>query len=1167
VARNFPIVSTLCAALILGCLGRPAPLCAQDAWAREGSAQGRSSREGSAQAPEEDASEKAEDLVEQTLGSDIATASYYELVAWCRELGLSDAGTRQALQQRLYGYYGVSAPKEEVTEGKKRLLEIKSAVETQYFTVEEVDEDYVLLLGDVLVEIQEEEATHRIRAHRILVNQTENILSAEGGIEYTLIKGDEEEVFRGERLTFDVESWEGVFFGGGMQADRTVGGETIRFRFSGESISRLEGNTVVIDRGKITSCDVEGDPHYHIRARKIWVLAPNEWAILHAVLYVGRVPLLYLPFFFRPGDEFFFHPAIGYRDREGNFVQTTTYLIGQKKRSSSALSFLAATEQSTTQYEVERRGMFLRQIPDKPIQVQENRFLKVMIDLYARLGAFVGVEGSLPPNVDFKGGIARSRTVYYSPYPPSAPQVYFYTPWIPPDFESSWNESYVFGLRLPFRFGLESSWSLGSGPYRFSGKFEYFSDPFFTSDFYNRAEDTGLTRLVGIEPIEDTVTEGETRNLTWELSGRTDFSERLDTPLVKTLSLTNISANLFWQSKQNEELTGLDEDYDPSRQFYYPVSLKLPSASFQMRGDLASFSLPRVEGAAKASAERTPVPADLRLPEVTDAGDQRDGDQRDREQTAGEEGMGEEEAGEQRAVAGKTHPVLRTPEPKQSVPVSLQKTPLQFRLSYQIRPSLNVEQSFNTEEWDVPEEVTYDLKYTSFDTQGTSSLDYSMRVLENVLALSGNFALAGNFRSRRRQSFPAGAEWDNLVKSDQQYTQFNAKFTQGLDYFPFADDPIFGKTSLSYDVGSTFYRYVQYDALTASGEYYGEAIEWSDEWFTLHSAQAALRWRLFERDNSLSLSSQLPPRRGSFTGNLQFQIWLLTTTVNSVFQDTGAQANDWGDWGDWRFQPLVLRETLDLGEEVNFSEELRFDIEGFRETGSGLLSRSLTRVDLWDLFASLTYEWMEPLEFVASDWVPSGEPPAFLPSYVTVGYSHTGRERLFWKNRVRVSTSIDTSWSMNIQQFTDNSLEFSFTFDFWLHRFLKLSLTTSSYNNQTFKYFPGMVDKLNVPEFEYVDPIRDLLDSLNFFDEAARRRSSFNWRSVTVEAVHYLHDWNLRLSYQGRPVLDEAAVPKQYVWRNNFAVVLQWLPIPEIRSNPKVEWDKDKNEYVFSLRG
>jgi hypothetical protein len=1049
----------------------------------------------------EKTSEAAADLIEETLGSDIDTASYYELVAWCRDLGLNDAGTRQALQKRLYDYYKISPPEEVQADGKKRLLEIKSAKETQYFTIEEIDENYVLLLGDVLVEIQEEDATHRIRAHQILLNQTENILSAEGGIEYTLIKGNEEEVFRGERLTFDVDSWEGVFFGGSMEADRVVGGETIKFRFFGESISRLDNNTVVMDRGRITSCDNTDDPHYHIRARKIWVLAPNEWAILHAVLYVGNIPVLYLPFFFHPGDEFFFHPAIGYRDREGNFIQTTIYLIGQKKRSSSALSFLAATEQSTTQYEVERRGLFLRQLGDKPIQVDENRFLKLMFDIYSRLGGFAGIEGNFPPKINFKGGIGISRTIYLSDIESGR---LAYTPLFDDGgvYRSSWNESYLFGIALPFRFGLESSWSLGSGGYRFSGKFEFFSDPFFSSDFYNRSEDAGLTRLIGIEPIVESTGEGEKRNLTWELSGQTDFSEKFETPLIKTLSFPYIKANLYWQSRENNLLPDPDDDYDPARLFYYPVSLKLPSASFQMLGDLLDITRPSVRKAGKS--KKNALPTELRYPDQ----------------------LGAVHRSAATAVRGPTVaeselPLelfsLRPPQPQVNVPVSLQKTPLQFRLSYQVRPSMTVEQSFNTDNWQEPEDVTYDLKYTSLDTSGISSLDYSLSILENVLALSGNLALTGYYRSRYRQSFPTGTTWDNLVRGDQEYTQLNVKSTFGLDYFPLADDPIFGNTSLNYDISWILFRYIRDPAsLVDAPRYYSPPPEWSTDTVGLHSAQAALRWRMFDAENTLSLAAQLPPREGSLTGKLEFTVWLLTTTVNSVFKDTGGAGNDWGDWSDWRFQPLVVRETLRLGESVNLSEELRFDL--YSDAGSGLLSKSLTSMNLWN---------------------------------ITMGYNLAGKERLYWKNRIRIKTSLDTSWSMNIEQFTDNSLDFSLKVSLFLYKFLELSVTTTSYNNRTFQYFPALAAELGQP---HVKPITDLLKSFNFFDAADREESAFNLRSITVEAVHYLHDWNLTLSYVGKPILNEEALPNpQFEWGNTFSIILQWLPIPEFRSTIRGE--------------
>lgn len=1081
--------------------------------------------------------EAAENLIEKTLANDIHTASYYELVPWCRDLGLDDTGTRQALQQRLYAYYRISPPPAEpTTEGKTRLLEIKSAKETQYFTVEQVDEDYILLLGDVLVEIKEEEATHRIRAHKILLNETENILNAEGGIEYTLIKGTEEEVFRGERLTFNVDSWEGVFFSGGMEADRNVGGETIRFRFIGESISRLEGNTVVIDKGQITSCDIEENPHYHIRARKIWVLAPNEWAILNAVLYVGRIPLLYLPFFFRPGDEFFFHPAIGYRDREGQFVQTTTYLIGQKKRSSSALSFLAATEESTTQYELEREGLFLRPIPDKPTVVDENRFLKVMLDLYSRLGVFAGVEGSFP-KVDFKGGLARSRTVYKK----SDAFGSYYTPWIAEDgYDSSWNRSYIFGLELPFRFGVGSDWDIGSGPYSFSGRIEYFSDPYFTSDFYNRAEDTGLTRLVGIEPIEDTTTEGEKQNLTWEITGRIDFSEKFNTPLVKTLSFTNINANLFWQSYNNANFVAPspDAEHDPARKFYYPVTLKLPGISFQMLGELLNISLPSGKSTRKSEDQKTPPPTDLRPPKnLTAIG----GELEDRAPASSFEAD-----------------QLRPPLPKKSVPVSLQKTPFAFALSYQVRPNAAVEQTFNADGWNKPEDVTYDLKYTSYDTQGSSSLDYALRILENVLSWSGNLTLTGNYRHLNRHTVST-EEWNTVLSNAQAYSQLNFRSTNGLDFFPLADDPIFGKTSLGYDLSWIFYSYSLDQALSTLDNpvYQGSGLQFTAETVSQHIAQAALRWRMFEADNSLSVSAQLYPRQGNLTGNLQFTIWLLTTTVNSVLQDPNS---DWSDRSPWVFQPVVVRETLKLGENVLISEELQFDVS--KAADDGLLSRSLTSLDLWNLYGSLTYEWMEAQVYNSGTFVPEGTPEEFLLSYVTLGYKLEGKDRLFWKNRIRMNTSIDISWFMNVEQFTDNNLGFSLTFTFWLYKFLELSVTTTSYNNRTFQYFVAPAAELGRAP---VNPLIDLFNSFNFFDTAARRQSAFNLQSISVDLTHYLHDWNLKLSYVGRPVLNETAVPQQYEWGSTFSIVLQWIPIPELRSNLQGEVSGDTEE--FSLRG
>ncbi len=330
---------------------------------------------------------------------------------------------------------------------------------------------------------------------------------------------------------------------------------------------------MVLDRGIITSCDLPVDPHYQIKARKIWVLAPGEWAIASAVLYIGRVPVLYLPFFFRPGDEFFFHPAIGSRDREGNFLQTTTYLIGQKTRTPSALSVLAATEEQGQQYRREIRGLFLRQPEGEQVPVTENRFLKVFLDYYSRLGGFAGVSGDFPPKVSFRSGLGLSRNIYLTSKGYFALELDAFAP----SYESVWNKAWLFGLQIPFRYGLDGKWNLSGARSKLSGKFEYYSDPFFARDFYNRSEEMALTRLLGMEATQTLIHDrrGEARpELGAQYAGRVPDRGSRPLPEQAVGALPERQPLLAEQAAQSDTE---DKDLaDPTAYFYYPVSLKLP---------------------------------------------------------------------------------------------------------------------------------------------------------------------------------------------------------------------------------------------------------------------------------------------------------------------------------------------------------------------------------------------------------------------------------------------------------------------------------------------------------------------------------------------------------------------------------------------------------------
>ncbi|HEY9593762.1 MAG TPA: hypothetical protein VHE79_04750, partial [Spirochaetia bacterium] len=425
----------------------------------------------------------AQDLVTGSLASDIATSSYYALVDWCDQLGLDDTGSRADLQKRIAAHYKVTLP-EPAPEGK-RTVTVRSARQTEYYTATEVDEKYVILRGDVEIEVKDagDGTVQSIKAASVTYNQTRRTISAEGGVTYALTRGGQTDVFTGESLAFNLDTSEAVFYEG--RTTRTVkkSDSDLTYTFSGHTMTRMSNDTVTLEDGILTSSNAEGDPLYQVHAQSIWLLTPGEWALQNALLEIGRVPVLWFPALFWPGDDFIFNPNLGYKSREGSYLQTTTYLVGRKPKETNALSFLQLNDAGDAGYRLERHGMFLQKITDNAAPKDDGHYLKMMLDGYSRLGLFAGLAGDFSPLATFKGGIGFTRTIfydsttgYYTPYLPVASTGYE----VGQDF---WNSSSLFGLTVPFRYGLEGTVKSSGTSYNVSATFQLYSDPSFTSDF------------------------------------------------------------------------------------------------------------------------------------------------------------------------------------------------------------------------------------------------------------------------------------------------------------------------------------------------------------------------------------------------------------------------------------------------------------------------------------------------------------------------------------------------------------------------------------------------------------------------------------------------------------------------------------------------------------
>ena len=101
-----------------------------------------------AETPEAEGDTEAPSLVETTLALDIQTADYYELIAWCRQLGLAERGARKDLQNRLYAFYGIK-PSQEPAEKPGTRIVVESARSTENFTIDRIDESYLRLAGGI----------------------------------------------------------------------------------------------------------------------------------------------------------------------------------------------------------------------------------------------------------------------------------------------------------------------------------------------------------------------------------------------------------------------------------------------------------------------------------------------------------------------------------------------------------------------------------------------------------------------------------------------------------------------------------------------------------------------------------------------------------------------------------------------------------------------------------------------------------------------------------------------------------------------------------------------------------------------------------------------------------------------------------------------------------
>lgn len=1057
-----------------------------------------------------DLEEHPQSLYEKTLVKDLETAGYYELVAWLCSLDLPAQGSIESLRKALYSFYNISPESKESPSGS--IITIKSAKDTDYFTIEEKGQDMVRLQGDVIVEMEESDSNRRhiIKADELIFNQSEQSITARGNLEYRMISGDYEDLFYGDSLTFSISSWNGVIFKGSSLRNEMVEGVNRSFYFNGELIRKSgSGGIFILEDGAVQTQDME-NPDFHLKAQRLWLMGPKEWGIRHGILYMGHVPVLYIPFYYKPGNEMIFNPVIGSKLREGNFLQTTTYLLGRKD-SSENLAFFKLGDSDEKNYELVRQGLYLMKENKQQEEEESEDTLKIMEDWYSRLGVFSGLEGrfydkGIFSELGFSSGIGVSRTIS------DDNNIYFSED---SEYVSDWNSIFWGNHELPFRWGQ----TLEVSSTHLNAAFQFYSDPYFNQDFMVREESFDWLNTVLATQMSDDDEPDEIGDMNWNLSYSRSFSPEFLSPYIEKISLNTLKFEMDWDNKTNES-EDIKYDNDPASEFFYPESVSIPYAQISLSG--TPFSYSSLDGWSWNKTEKdkeADSSTDSLLPPW---------EGKEKEDVQEEESSDEDDS-------------LRIAELWEPRFSDYAAVVYKNSLSYSFFSSAHLEGSTDNEEWDSPDDLEWSMEESLFETNNTFSTTFSNQFFDNVFGIVNDNDLSLNYRTHLDAM---GADTSLLEYSDRlsDYQYHSISWDNDLESYSYPlkafDD--FAQSKISYNIDNLIYK-KSFDSYTDGQDpvYNEDWGSWDKDDIKRHDSQLTIKYNPAVYYVTSSAQYDLPPldRKDSYSNSCGLEIYKWKSSLSHSF---------YLEHEEWTVNPLVSKTSYKPYDRLTFEQDLEYDFE------EDSFSKSRSYIKAWGAYASYTMEYTTPYDWDRDNlsWVSKDE--AFVPSSFSTGYSWVYKKNPYWKNRIFHNSDLTLDWTVDLQQYNDNRLSFTWDYNMNIYQFMDLQLSMISSNNNMYLYIPAYRDKLGINE-EY-SFFGDLMKSFNILSPGQEDRydSSFNLEKINLKLIHHLREWDLTLNYTGTPSLEDS----KYVWDSEFSVFLKWNPIPQIQTDIQYE-DKE----------
>ncbi len=331
-----------------------------------------------------------------------------------------EASDRASMQEALYAYEGLDAYDVTQSESSDFVLTINGA---ESFTREG---GRAVLSGSPSITIQDGEISSSLSADTIIIDTDNSELTALENVSYTT--DDESSSLKDISADIVTVSWN---TGNLIVTNATTttesssdnSSDSLTIYTSGETLSYSADGGMLYSDGFITSNPDEA--YLSITAKELAMLPGSDMFVSNAYLSIGRVPLLWLPFFFFPGSQITGNPAIGFTSKRGAFLNTTFELLGQDANiedSSGDESFMSILSSSGGSGEMMPDGAYY----SDSVKLSEaerwarntGSYVALMADAYVENGLHLGVDSTInlfddSLSFSFRDGVALSPSSTY----------------------------------------------------------------------------------------------------------------------------------------------------------------------------------------------------------------------------------------------------------------------------------------------------------------------------------------------------------------------------------------------------------------------------------------------------------------------------------------------------------------------------------------------------------------------------------------------------------------------------------------------------------------------------------------------------------------------------------------------------------------------------------